>query len=207
MVATPGLKTVPWWTIVTAAAAAAALMIPGAAELLIYDRSGLLRGEMWRLLTAHLVHYSGGHLLNNMLVLVFAGALVETRYRSDWPWIVALSSVAIGIGVYLFEPGIARYAGASGVAFALLTYAALRGLAENPRWRVVCALVLVTIALKLVAESLFGWQLVHWERQAGFVTVTLSHTVGATSGFLIWSAHGAKQVYANRFRAAPLIEP
>ncbi len=204
MVATPGLKNMPWWTIAFATAAVAALMVPGATELFIYDRPALARGELWRLLTAHLVHYSGAHLLNNLLVLVSAAWLVERRYRSDWLCIVALSGTAIGIGVFVFEPGVARYAGASGVSFGLLTYVALRGLTENPRWRVVCVTVLVMIFLKLMAENLFGWQLVDWRQEAGFVTVTISHAIGAGIGALIWLSVVVRSSLGSRFEPASL---
>lgn len=186
MVATPRLKNMPWMTIVLATGAIAAFTVPGAADFLIYDRPALVRGELWRLLTAHLVHYSAAHLLSNLLVLVFAAWLLETRYRSAWLPVVALSGIAIGIGVFVFEPDIVRYAGASGVSFALLISVVLRGLAENPRWRLVCTIVLGIICLKLAAEILFGWQLVDWKQEAGFVTVTLSHAIGAGTGLLIW---------------------
>ena len=205
MVPAQGLRNAPWWTIGLATVAIAVLLIPGAADVLIYDRSALARGELWRLLTAHLVHYSGAHLLNNMLVLGCAAWLVETRYRSDWLRIAALSGIAICAAVFVFEPDIARYAGASGVSFALLTYAALRGLAENPRWRIVCTMVLATVSLKLIAESLLGWQLVDWQQEAGFVTVTLSHAVGAGTGVLIWLAPVVARRQRHRISAAALI--
>lgn len=204
MVTAQGLRNTPWWTIGLATTAVAVLLIPGAADLLVYDRAALARGEVWRLLTAHAVHYSAAHLLNNMLVLGCAAWLVETRYRSDWLCIVALSAVAICAAVFVFEPHIARYAGASGVSLALLTYAALRGLGENRRWRIVCTMVLATIFLKLAAENLFDWQLVNWKQEAGFVTVTLSHAVGACIGVLIWLAHVMTRGHRYRYGVAAL---
>ena len=54
MVAAQGLRNAPWWTIGLVTAAVAVLMIPGAAELLVYERSAIARGELWRLFTAHL---------------------------------------------------------------------------------------------------------------------------------------------------------
>ena len=205
MVAATALKNAPWWTIGAAAGAVAALVIPGAAEWLVYERSAVAGGALWRLITAHLVHYSALHLCNNMLVLLFAGWLVEQRYRSDLPRIVGLSALSIGLAVFVFEPDITRYAGASGISLALLTYAALRGLAENRRWRIVCTVVLVTICLKLATENLFGWRGVDWMQQAGFVTVTLSHAIGVGVGFLIWLSHLVKHARGTPVRSTTAI--
>ncbi len=196
MVAPQWLTSMPWRTIGIIVSSVAALMIPGVGEWLLYDRLAVVGGELWRLLTAHIVHYSISHLVSNLLVLIFAAWLVEVRYQSDFWRVVVLSAVAIGIAVFVFEPGIARYAGASGVSLALLTYAALRGLGESARWRMVCILVLGIVLLKLMAEILFGWELVDWSQQAGFVTVTLSHVIGVGIGLLVWLVHAQRSVFA-----------
>jgi rhomboid family GlyGly-CTERM serine protease len=181
--------------------AVAALVIPGIAEYLVYDRGALAQGELWRLLSAHLVHYSGAHLFTNLLVLVPAALLVETRYREDLLKILAVCAVAIGVGLFFFQEEIYRYAGASGISLSLLTYAALRGLDANTRWRVVCAILLAMVAIKLVAEAFVGWQVADWEQDAGFVTVTFSHATGAGTALVIWITRKAKQVQVSRIFA------
>jgi membrane associated rhomboid family serine protease len=57
------------------AAAALAVAAPAAASLLEYDRSAILRGELWRIVTAHLVHCSPHHILWNVLPLIGVGIL------------------------------------------------------------------------------------------------------------------------------------
>ena len=79
----------------------AALKLPGVAEYLVYDRGALARGELWRVFSAHMVHYSGAHLLANVLVLLPAALLVEVRYRVDFLRILVVSAVAIGVGTAL----------------------------------------------------------------------------------------------------------
>ena len=186
MVTAQKLRKAHWWTTALALGAVTVQILPGAAEYLIYDRVALARGEWWRLLTAHLVHYSGAHLLNNLLVLIPAAWLVEERDRSDLVRIVLVSAVAIGVGIFVFESDIARYAGASGLSLALLTYVALHGLAGRIRWRLVCTVLLIIITIKLAGESMMGWQLVNWEHQSGFVTVPLSHAIGVVTALLFW---------------------
>ncbi len=201
MVVAQALKLAPWWTAALVSGAVAAFVVPGAAEYLVYDRGALARGELWRLLSAHISHYSGAHLFSNVLVLVPAALLVEMRYPNDLAKILALSSVAIGVMLFFFEAGIDRYAGASGVSLALLTYAALRGMNENRRWRIICAGLLAIIATKLVVECLFGWRLTDWEQQAGFVTVPLSHATGAAVGLAIWLSRVTDRAVSARIGA------
>lgn len=198
MVVAQTLRYAPWWTSALVTGTLAALVIPGVAEYLIYDRGALARGELWRLLTAHMVHYSGTHLFTNLLVLVPAALLVEMRYREGLLKTLAVSAVAIGAGLFLFQVEIYRYAGASGISLALLTYAALRGLETNTRWRTVCAIVLAIVAIKLVAETFVGWQVADWEQDAGFVIVPFSHATGAGTALGIWTMRTVKRAQVSR---------
>jgi rhomboid family GlyGly-CTERM serine protease len=180
------LKQMPWCSISLAIGCISVMLIPSLAEWFIYDRTAIVRGELWRILTAHTVHYSASHLVNNMLILMPAAILTEARSRKDLMLVLGFSAVAIGLAVMSFEPGISRYAGVSGVALALLTYIALGGMSVKGRWRTVCMLILAVIVVKLAAESLFGWHWIDWQREAGFVPVTIAHLTGAASGFLVW---------------------
>jgi len=189
VVATNWLKRVPWFSVSLLIGCMATLAIPLVAELLVYERAAIARGEVWRIFGAHAVHYSGLHLFNNLLVLMPAVLLTEMRYPKELVRVLVVSAAAIGLAIFIFEPGILRYAGASGVSLGLITYVALRGLAGNRRWQTVCGLVLALVGVKLAGESLFGWQLVNWEQEGGFVTVTLAHLAGVVSGLVVWCAH------------------
>src|SRR5690348_170160 len=58
-------------------------------EALRYDRLGLAHGELWRLLTGHLVHLSFEHAALNSLGLVLMWALFARDYAPrQWPPIV-----------------------------------------------------------------------------------------------------------------------
>lgn len=85
-------------------------------EALRYDRLQLARGQVWRLVTAHVVHLDAGHALLNaaglvLLWVLFAG-LGTTRY-----WLRAGfgSLLAIAAGFWWLQPGLAWYVGASGL--------------------------------------------------------------------------------------------
>lgn len=184
MVAAPVLMRMPWWTLGLAAAALLAQWLPGAAEWAAYQREGVLQGELWRIVTGHFVHFSAAHLANNLVVLLPAAWLVETRHRADFAPLLLGSAISIGLAVLIGEPGIADYRGASGVALAFLVYACLSGLQERGRWRDVCIAVLAIVVAKCVAEGA-GWQLREWQANEGFVPLAVSHFAGAATGGLV----------------------
>lgn len=185
MVAAQAVKSTPWWSIGLVVGVATAFGLPEVADQLIFERAAIARGEIWRLLSAHIVHYSGAHLFNNVLVLLPVAWLVERRYRNELGAVLIASALAIGAAVLVFAPEIQRYAGASGLSFALLSYAAVRGLFEGGRWRIVCAVMLALLIAKLFFESMPGWQIADWARHGGFVALPLSHAVGTGTGVAI----------------------
>ena len=186
VVASPALTRVPWWLLGLVAVALLTQWFDAAADLLVYDREGLAGGELWRLLTGHLVHFSAAHLANNLVVLVPAVWLVETRYTKDTGLLLLAAASAVGIAVFAGAPEIEQFGGASGISLAVLTYACLRGLHEDRRWRLVCAVVLAIVCAKLAAEFFWSWGLPDWETNGHFVPVTLSHLVGTATGAALY---------------------
>lgn len=181
MVAPPRLISMPWISAGLVAAMLAAQWLPGAAELLSYDREAVARGELWRLVTGHLAHYSWEHLTNSLLVLLPAAWLIESRRRSDPLFLTLSAAGTVGMALLLAEPDIAEYRGASAIGLALLVYAASGGLHGDRRWRRVCQVLLAAVIAKLLAETA-GWQWRDWQAGAGFVPVASSHAVGAATG-------------------------
>jgi rhomboid family GlyGly-CTERM serine protease len=93
-----------------------------AAEMLRYQREAVLSGEAWRLLTGHLVHADGSHLLWNILGLALVFALFAGEYSpGEWSVVMLASTAAIDLGFLAFEPQIAWYVGLSGVLHGLMT--------------------------------------------------------------------------------------
>lgn len=203
----PSVKVVPWRTFALAAGALVAYAWPGGAEILIYDRAALAHGEAWRLLSGHLVHYSAGHLLANLALVAPVALLVELRYRRDFVWLLLATALAIGCALFLQRPEIVEYAGLSGVALAFLVYACLRGLHEQRRWRIVCAAVLAVVCAKLWAESVWGWSVRDWRGTDAFVSVALSHLLGAATGAALYCVRVASPGWRRASRQPPRYRP
>lgn len=177
-----GAASWPRVTLACIAVLALVQAIPGLGEGLLFDRDAIRQGEFWRVVTAHAVHYSWTHLWGNLAVLAVAGLWVEPRGSRALTGVLVAASVAVGGAVWMFEPGIVEFAGASGVTVAVIVYAAGCAWRDGGRARWVAFAVLLGVAAKLVAES-NGWR---WRDPTadGFVVVASSHMAGAVIGAL-----------------------
>lgn len=87
----------------------------GLIDYLEYDRQAILHGEVWRLLTGNLVHWSLEHFFLDVGVFLVVGLLYE-RYLTRWyPWLMLGTATLVGIALLLFQPDLAVYRGLSGV--------------------------------------------------------------------------------------------
>ena len=81
-----------------------------------YDRAGLEAGELWRLLTAHVVHLDLEHAVLNVLGLVMMWALFARDFTlRQWLIVITAALIAIDLGLWAFDPQVRWYVGSSGV--------------------------------------------------------------------------------------------
>jgi rhomboid family GlyGly-CTERM serine protease len=184
----------PWWTLALVASALLAWAWPGLAAVLIYDRAAIGAGQFWRLASGHLVHFSTAHLVANLAVLLVVGAALESRDRRTTAILYGVAMPFIGAVLWLAEPALAVFGGASGVVFAVLAAFALDALARPGRQKVLGAVLLAGLCLKLAAESGFGWSTGVLAPGAEFVAVPASHAAGlavAIIGYPCWRTRTA----------------
>lgn len=144
-----------------------------------YERDGILSGEVWRLLTGHLVHLTWGHFALNVGGLVLIWLLFGARL-SPARWLIVLLASALGVstGLLVAHPELNWYVGLSGVLHGMFVAGALGGLYAGYRaeW-----LLLGLLALKLAWEQLAG-PLPGTEELAGGLVIVDAHLYGALSG-------------------------
>lgn len=163
------------------AASALLVMLLGEAgeALLRYQRSEILIGEVWRLLSGHLVHLGWSHLLMNLLALALVWALFgDTLTLAGWLLLLLFCALFDGLGLLLLNPGVEWYVGLSGVLHGLFLAGALAGLASGRRD---AALLLIALVAKLAWEQLAG-PLPGSEATAGGLVVVDAHLYGAIAG-------------------------
>jgi rhomboid family GlyGly-CTERM serine protease len=168
----------PLALLVTLAALLAAL-VPGAAEALELERARVAGGELWRLLSGHLVHYSREHLVLDALAFLALGLACERRAPRRTALALAAAALAIPLAVLTLQPELARYRGLSGLDSAL--FGLLLGLEARAGAR------RAWLAGALLAAKL-GWELASGQAlfvdsvAQDFVPVPLAHALGALLG-------------------------
>jgi rhomboid family GlyGly-CTERM serine protease len=192
----PKLGLLPWFTLGACALAVGAWFWRGAFDELVYDRSRILGGQLWRLVTGHWVHFSGSHLFWNLTVLLPAGVWLERRNPCALRWTLLLSPLAISLALLVFDPSMALYAGISGVASGVLVALAVNGLRTQPAARLWWLAVLGLFALKIAIEASGGHPINPELANQGIHSVPLAHLVGAAvgAGAVLLCAAGTRRI-------------
>ena len=97
------------------------VLLPGADDLLAFDRSAIDQGQVWRLLTGHVAHLSITHALGNvgglaLLAFMVRRAMPEQQLLGLFLW----CALVVGCGLYVIAPDLNRYVGLSGVLHGVL---------------------------------------------------------------------------------------
>lgn len=184
----------PLWTLAICVSATLIFFSPLLTAILIYDRAAIADGELWRLVTGNLVHYSAVHLGYDLLALLVAGSMIETSGYRHYPLLCLTAATCIGMVLYWSEPVMFYYAGLSGVATAAVAYLCLHGLTEKGAWQWMCVAVLLGLGIKIGIEFMFNESLLVASGSSEFRPVPLSHLVGgAVALFLFVSLHLRKR--------------
>lgn len=160
-----------------------------------YERTAVMEGEYWRLVTGHLVHGTTAHLLLNMAGLGVLGALFFRDYSlRQWLTILVASVVAIDAGFVLFEPQLQWYVGLSGVLHGALAAGAVAWWRHESR--------LLALALTSILTVKLGWE--QWQGAlplSGDMPVIVdAHLYGAVGGLV---AGAAIWLWTQRWPARP----
>jgi rhomboid family GlyGly-CTERM serine protease len=130
-------------------------LLPEAAQaLLAYDRHAILAGQVWRLWTGHLVHFSHTHALVDGVVLYAMASLAEREFGSrSLACAVALAALVISLVLLAFVPSMLEYRGSSGIAV-LVAVMAVTSVWNDERNHAFVMLVAAAYTLKTLVDSL-----------------------------------------------------
>ena len=148
-------------------------------ESLYFNQTAINQGDLWRLLTAHLVHSDTEHLIWNVLAFIILALLIEQH--SQMLLLVTLISGSMAIDCYLWinSIGVINYAGLSGVLNTLLVVALFLQWQKHQHLRKLTGLIFLTSLVKIMFEL--------WSHQAIFThsswqSLPEAHLVGFLSG-------------------------
>lgn len=172
-----------WWAVAVIAVLALVLAVAGdsATALLRYEREPLMSGELWRLVTGHLVHLGFRHLLLNLAGLLLVAFLVLDEFSGrEWAYVTLWGLFAIGLGFVWQRPDLDWYVGLSGMLHCWLTAGALRRLYAG---HVDGLVLLAAVILKGLYEQLVG-PLPGSESLSGGDVVVDAHWYGMLGGLM-----------------------
>lgn len=172
----------PAWPLACLAVAALLLALVGdwSNAVLRYERSAILAGEIWRLVSAHFVHLSASHLWLNLAGLALVALLFGRSVAARQWWLAILSSLAtLALGFVLLEPQLRWYVGLSGLLHGLIIAGAFFDLTFPCRQR---NLLVIIVVGKLLWEQAYG-VLPFTAEAAGGPVVVDAHLYGAMGGF------------------------
>jgi rhomboid family GlyGly-CTERM serine protease len=170
---------------------------PDGLQVFRYDRAAISSGQVWRLVTGHLVHVNSAHLFFDLLGLFL---LAEAFWGQTSAGLIAgllvTSSFAISALFWIWQPQLSWYAGLSGVLHALWAACTLWGVfqkhvadempAARQPWqitwsRLVSFAGIILLIVKLWLEWRYGASS-HTEQVIGAPVVTTAHRYGALVG-------------------------
>jgi len=146
-----------------------------------YDHNLVQAGNYWLILSGNFVHLNWPHWGLNMAGLAIV-AFFFSPYGNvlQWLFVIAVSSVFVGGGLYLMNPDVTTYVGLSGVLHGLFIYGAMREIRFYPMSGYVLLALLVG---KLIWEMMNGPMPGSEALTEGRV-ITDAHLYGAVGGLL-----------------------
>lgn len=148
-----------------------------------YQRAAVLDGQIWRLVTAHLVHLNVWHMAMNLtgfLLCWFFFTDLFTR-RLLWLWL-GVSAPVVGLAFLGLDAELTRYVGLSGLLHGLLVLLLVLGWRGNP---VLHGLVLAVVAGRLVWEQRPGYDTEYLQALMDGSVYVNAHLYGALTGLAL----------------------
>lgn len=173
-----------------------------------WSREAIGRGEIGRLFTGHLAHWSLEHLVWDVGALALLGAFFERRGRAAFVITVAGAAVAIPLGLAWLDPGLVAYRGLSGIDSALFVAGCASVLgdaiaARDRRGAIAAGLLLAGLVAKVGVEAVTGASLFVGGHAgpAGVEVTPLAHAIGCGVALLLAGCAGVgRRVLGRRVR-------
>jgi rhomboid family GlyGly-CTERM serine protease len=119
-----------------------------------YDRSGIFSGQLYRLLSGHIVHSNGWHLLLNLTSLGMIGLLFSQHLsRRIWLFVFVLSALIISTCYLWIAPEYEYYVGLSAVLYAVIIIGALLDIKEQP---LIAMIILLLVSARVIWQQYSG---------------------------------------------------
>jgi rhomboid family GlyGly-CTERM serine protease len=143
-------------------------------------RDGIAGAELWRLLSGPLVHASVGHALRDLVTLALLGLVWEGEGGRRYRLALLLGAALPPLAAFATRPTLRLYLGLSGAVYAALVAGLIWQWRRGPR--LVVALGLVAVVVKVVVEVATGELLLPVGHPSGVAPVPMAHLAGLIGG-------------------------
>ena len=146
-----------------------------------YHREKIATGELWRVLTGHLVHTNTWHMLLNLSSLLFIGLLFGTLLSAKiWVGAFIFCSLAVSAAYWFIAPQFIIYVGLSAALYGVIIVGALQDFKDN---KLIAGALLVIVTGRVIWQQFDGAS----ESLADMVDSRVaieSHLYGIVAGYL-----------------------
>ena len=150
-------------------------------DVLCYQRTAILDGQLWRLLTASFVHLNMSHTLMNVAALLVIQGLFGAMFSwRAWLLLTLACTAGISLALLVMNPEVGNYAGLSGVLHGYFMAGICADRRRHPR---TSAVLMLLVCSKLAWEQLAG-PLPGSATLAGGTVIVDAHLYGAIMGLL-----------------------
>jgi len=124
------------------------------AQALIYQRTLISQGQLWRLFTGHFLHTNGFHLLLNLAALILLWALHGRFYSiKNYSALFFCCAISTSVGIYFYNAELIQYVGLSGVLHGIFVFGAIMDINAKDKTGY---LLFVGVWLKIAHEQIYG---------------------------------------------------
>lgn len=195
-------EKLPWAFLVITLSALIIQLNTGWRDVLVYDRSAIDDGQLWRIWSGHMVHFGWPHFLADAGLFLLLGRVLKHNHPVASRVALALMPVAIAIGIYMFDSAMPRYAGLSGMNVGLLVFLACKGWQKSWTdwfWPAVLGIHVLEVVLEIAQKHGVGGAMIPFDDPSVHVA-TSAHIAGAVFGIFLWFGTllaGASLKHAN----------
>jgi len=123
-------------------------------QIFIYHRTLINQGELWRLVTGHVLHTNGFHLLLNLAALIMLWALHGRFYTiKNYCALFVFCALGTSIGIFYSTPPLMQYVGLSGVLHGIFVFGAIMDIVAKDKTGY---LLFIGVFVKIAHEQIYG---------------------------------------------------
>lgn len=164
-------------------------------SLFVYDRVAILRGELWRLVTSHFVHFNNIHLVYNIIAFCAIGWFIESKGYRYFKLLSLFMACSISVVLIVFKPGMSYFGGLSGIVCGAIAYISLQCLHEKTQWRNIAILTIIFLFVKVGLEIYINGSILPYWGEQDFVPIPLCHITGILVAFIFYFVIQIQQSY------------